>query len=188
MNMETQPPETLSANTVSSEVPHGPLATLEHLGDATGFVERIFGMIEKIQLFEGFERPEIRLLCHFMQVYQAQPGQAIIHEGDAGDHMLLIVEGSVEILKNDLNGVRKRIGIVDTGKTLGEMSMIDGEPRFASCIAVTTTTVAVLDRDNLSRIIYEQPRLGAKILMELVLMLSQRLRQTSAQLVNQKDA
>jgi CRP-like cAMP-binding protein len=77
--------------------------------------------------------------------------------------------------------------VVDPGKSLGEMSMIDGEPRFASCIAAEVCQIAVLSRENLARIILEQPVLGSKILMELVLMLSQRLRQTSARLVNYMD-
>ena len=47
--------------------------------------------------------------------------------------------------------------------------------------------LAVLDRENLARIIVEQPMLGAKILMELVLMLSQRLRSTSARLLTMMD-
>jgi len=47
--------------------------------------------------------------------------------------------------------------------------------------------LAVLSRENLARIILEQPILGAKILMELVLMLSQRLRQTSVKLVSLMD-
>jgi hypothetical protein len=47
--------------------------------------------------------------------------------------------------------------------------------------------IAVLSRENLARIILEQPILGAKILMELVLMLSQRLRQTSVKLVGLMD-
>jgi CRP-like cAMP-binding protein len=67
------------------------------------------------------------------------------------------------------------------------MSMIDGEPRFATCIAAAPTVLAVLDRENLARIIVEQPMLGAKILMELVLMLSQRLRSTSARLLHLMD-
>ena len=47
--------------------------------------------------------------------------------------------------------------------------------------------IAVLSRESLARIILEQPILGAKILMELVLMLSQRLRQTSVKLVSLMD-
>jgi CRP/FNR family cyclic AMP-dependent transcriptional regulator len=77
--------------------------------------------------------------------------------------------------------------MVEAGKTLGEMSMIDGEPRFATCIATERTVLAVLDREHLARIIVEQPMLGAKILMELVLMLSQRLRSTSGRLLQLMD-
>jgi CRP/FNR family transcriptional regulator, cyclic AMP receptor protein len=47
--------------------------------------------------------------------------------------------------------------------------------------------IAVLDRESLARIIVEQPLLGAKILMELVLMLSQRLRVTSQRLLGLLD-
>ena len=65
--------------------------------------------------------------------------------------------------------------------------MIDGEARFATCVAVEPVLVAALDRASLARIIVEQPMLGAKILMELVLMLSQRLRATSDRLMQLLD-
>jgi CRP-like cAMP-binding protein len=51
-------------------------------------------------------------------------------------------------------------------------------------VAIEPALVAGLHRESLARIIVEQPLLGAKILMEIVLMLSQRLRATSARLVN----
>ena len=72
---------------------------------------------------------------------------------------------------------------VTPGMTLGEMSMIDGEPRFATCIALKETTFAALTRDNMVKIILDRPSLGAKILIKLVTMLSQRLRHTSAMLL-----
>jgi len=101
--------------------------------------------------------------------------------------MLMLIEGKVEVLKRDRWNTPQMIAVVEAGKTLGEMSMIDGEARFATCVAAEPTVVAVLDRENLARIIVEQPMLGAKILMELVLMLSQRLRSTSARLLQLMD-
>lgn len=101
--------------------------------------------------------------------------------------MLLMIEGSVQVYKQDRWNTPQMIAAVDAGKTLGEMSMIDGEPRFATCVAAAPCVFAVLSRENLARIILEQPILGAKILMELVLMLSQRLRQTSVKLVSLMD-
>ncbi len=45
----------------------------------------------------------------------------------------------------------------------------------------------MLDRENLARIIVEQPMLGAKILMALVLMLSKRLHATGGPLLELMD-
>ena len=161
---------------------------MAYLGDAGQFVDRIFAIIERIQLFEDFEHDEIVALARYMRCYRARAGGEIIREGDEGDFMLLIVSGQCEIVKRDPMGEPKRIGLAGPGKTLGEMSMIDGQPRFATCIALEETVFAVLDRDQLSRIIADQPRLGIKILMELVLVLSQRLRVTSNKLVKHLDA
>ena len=163
------------------------LAHLEHLGDATKFSTQIHALIPKCDLLENFSPAEVRLLAHFMDVYQAPAGTEIIHEGEGGDFMLMLIEGRVEVHKRDRWKVQQMIAVVDAGKTLGEMSMIDGEPRFATCIAAEHTMLAVLDRENLARIIVEQPMLGAKILMELVLMLSQRLRSTSGRLLEMMD-
>ncbi|HJY78193.1 MAG TPA: cyclic nucleotide-binding domain-containing protein, partial [Burkholderiales bacterium] len=100
---------------------------------------------------------------------------------------MLVIEGRVDVAKRDRWNTPQLIAQVEPGRTLGEMSMIDGEPRFATCVAVEPTLVAVLNRENLARIIVEQPLLGAKLLMELVLMLSQRLRATSGKLLDLID-
>ena len=163
------------------------LAHLEHLGDATKFSPQIHALIPRCDLLENLSPAAVRLLAHFMDVYQAPLGTEIIREGDGGDFMLMLIEGKVEVHKRDRWNVPQLIAVVEAGKTLGEMSMIDGEPRFATCIAAEPTVVAVLDRENLARIIVEQPMLGAKILMELVLMLSQRLRSTSGRLLQLID-
>lgn len=163
------------------------LMHLKHVGDASQFAAKMHRMITYSPLFENFNMAEIRLMSQFMQVYSAEPGQEIIREGEQGDFMLLIIEGSAEVFKQDRWNTPKLIATVDSGKTLGEMSMIDGEPRFATCVAAEPCVIAVLSRESLARIILEQPILGAKILMELVLMLSQRLRQTSVKLVSLMD-
>ena len=163
------------------------LAHLEHLGDATKFSQQIHALIPKCTLLENFSPGEVRLLAHFMDVYRAQPGVEVIREGDGGDFMLMLVEGKIEVLKRDRWNTPQLLAVVEAGRTLGEMSMIDGEARFATCVAVEPALIAVLDRESLARIIVEQPLLGAKILMELVLMLSQRLRVTSERLLGLLD-
>ena len=166
---------------------HQQLAHLEPLGDATRFAEQMRALIPKCRLLENFSGAEVRLLAHFMVVYKAEPGVEIIREGDGGDFMLMVLEGEVEVHKRDRWNTPQLLATVEAGRTLGEMSMIDGEARFAICIATQPVVFAVLDRENLARIIVEQPLLGAKILMELVLILSQRLRTTSERLLGLLD-
>jgi len=163
------------------------LAHLESLGDATQFAPQMHALIPKCPLLENFSQPEVLLLAHFMEVYRAGPGAEIIREGDGGDFMMMLLEGRIEVHKRDRWNSPQLLAAVEAGRTLGEMSMIDGEPRFATCIATEPCLIAVLDRESLARIIVEQPLLGAKVLMELVLMLSHRLRATSQRLLGLLD-
>jgi CRP-like cAMP-binding protein len=163
------------------------LSHLEYLGDAIRFSNQIHALIPKCTLLENFSPAEVRLLAHFMEIYRAETGMEIIREGEGGDFMMMIVEGKVDVNKRDRWNTPQLIAQVDAGRILGEMSMIDGEARFATCVALEPTMIAVLDRESLARIIVEQPLLGAKLLMELVLMLSQRLRATSQRLLGLMD-
>ena len=160
---------------------------LEHLGDATQFAAKMQALIPKCNLLENFSYGEVQALAHFMHAYRAESGVEIIREGDGGDFMLMLVEGRAEVYKRDRWNTPQLLATVEAGRTLGEMSMIDGDARFATCLAAEPTIIAVLDRESLARIIVEQPLLGAKVLMELVLMLSQRLRSTSERLLGMLD-
>lgn len=160
------------------------LDALESRGDGTAFAEQIFTRVRHAQFFAAFNRDDIAELARYMRIYHAQPGQAIIREGDTGDYMLLLISGEVDVYKENLVGEKQHLASVTPGMTLGEMSMIDGEPRFASCVALQAATFGVLTRANMGKIILENPSLGAKILIRLVTMLSQRLRHTSSMLLH----
>ncbi|HYA21185.1 MAG TPA: cyclic nucleotide-binding domain-containing protein [Burkholderiales bacterium] len=160
------------------------LAALDHLGEGTAVAEQIFGMINRSQFFAELDREDVGKLASFMQLYRAQPGQVIIHENDPGDFMLLLIQGQVDVFKKGRRDNDLRMTTILPGMTVGEMSMIDGEPRFATCVAKETSTFAVLTRDSMIKIILDQPKLGAKILIKLVTLLSQRLRQTSQKLLD----
>lgn len=160
------------------------LQKLEYLGDAKTIVDKVFDMMGHSKFFLDFTQENVERLCAYMKVYRAHPGEMIIREGDVDDYMLMIIEGRVNIVKTDSHGERRPMTIVGPGATLGEMSMIDGEPRFATCIALDATTFAVISRDSMVNIILEQPALGSKILIKLVTLLSQRLRETSSNLLH----
>jgi CRP/FNR family transcriptional regulator, cyclic AMP receptor protein len=159
------------------------IPTLQALGDAVAFVDRNQESVAHAPMFSSFSREETSALASAMQAYQVEPLTAFIFEGDAGDFMVFLLEGEVEVFKGYATMKEKLIAAVGPGKTLGEMSLIDGEPRFATCVSVGRVIFFVLSRAGLERLLSEQPALAAKILMQLAALLNQRLRNISDKLL-----
>lgn len=157
--------------------------SIERLGLGTAFVPLIEKVLREGALLAEFDADALQRFAGFLQIYRVGTGVPFIIEGDPGDFMVLVLEGYVEVFKKGPDAERSLVGVAAPGKTLGEMSLVDGEPRFATCIAATPVTFAALPRKGLERIMKDHPHLGQKILLQLVLLLNQRLRHVSAQLL-----
>ncbi|MCX7273119.1 MAG: cyclic nucleotide-binding domain-containing protein [Burkholderiales bacterium] len=170
---------------VPRQTPHERLMSmgLRPVGRASEFADEIHDLMSKTPLFSGLDIDETRQLGSFMYVYEAPPGVTIITEGESGDFMMLLMSGMVDVLRRNRYNYPSRIAVANAGHALGEMSMFDGEPRFASCVTLEHVRIAVLTRDALMLVLADQPKVGNKILLKLVQLLSERLRQTSAKLV-----
>lgn len=152
---------------------------IESLGNAEGFLDDIMESLDCIKLFEGFNSDELKVLCHFMHCYAAPRDYVLIEEGSHGDFLLLILTGTVRVIKTaSVHGV-KEIAEVGAGTSLGELSLIDGRPRFAACITSVPTDFAVLTRDALNELLIHYPRLANKFLLVLLQMMTLRMRETS---------
>ena len=174
----------------SKPTPHERLLSmgLRPIGRASEFYDEIHALMAKTPLFSGLDIDETRKLGAFMYVYEAPPGVTMISEGEAGDFMTLLMSGMIDVLRRNRYNYPSRIAVAHAGHALGEMSMFDGEPRFASCVTLEYSRVAVLTRDALMLVLNDEPKLGNKILLKLVQLLSERLRQTSAKLVSYLEA
>jgi CRP-like cAMP-binding protein len=153
-------------------------------------LSRCPGLLQESPLLQDFTPAEADLLGSMMLHVLASPGQMLIAEGDATDWMMLLLSGTVDVGKRvspdadrDLRGDNTRLAVLRPGAVLGEMSMFDGEPRYASCWALGEVEVAVIDRHAVARLIKEHPAVGAKLLVKLTQLLAQRLRNTSNQLL-----
>ncbi|HMN79183.1 MAG TPA: cyclic nucleotide-binding domain-containing protein [Burkholderiaceae bacterium] len=161
---------------------------LKPIGRASEFADEIHVLMSRTPLFSGLDIDETRKLGAFMYVYEAPPGVTVINEGEGGDFMMLLMNGMVDVLRRNRYNYPSRIAVAHAGHALGEMSMFDGEPRFASCVTLEYSRIAVLTRDALMLVLTDEPKLGNKILLKLVQLLSERLRQTSAKLVSYLEA
>jgi CRP/FNR family transcriptional regulator, cyclic AMP receptor protein len=168
---------------------------LQDLGDAQEALQREADQLrQSASLLEDFKLEELAILGAAMRRVSAQPGQILINEGEAGDWMLLILQGTVDVTKrimhHDAAGQPtssllevSRLAVVRTGASLGEMSMLDSELRNATCTAIDQVQAAILTRSAIGQLIQQHPAVGAKLLIKITQLLAQRLRNTSAQLV-----
>lgn len=144
----------------------------------------LLAMLQGSQFFGDFPAPEIETLTQYVQASSAAPETVIFREGDRGGFMCLVIAGSAEIFKQDNKYGSKRIGSIGPGKPIGEMALVDGEQRSATCICPEASTLVMLTREQFVRIIREHPALSVNILLKIVTLMSRRLRQTSGQLVD----
>ena len=162
--------------------------------EVLGACERLSHNAELLQLsplLRDFTPAEADLLGASMLLVRAQPGQLLIAEDEASDWMMLLIRGTVDVGKRKVGagidghepGDTTRLAVLKEGAALGEMSMLDGEPRYASCWALSEVEAAVLSRAAVGRLITANPAVGAKLLVKLTQLLAQRLRNTSSQLV-----
>lgn len=147
-------------------------------------------LLEQSPVLQDFTPAEADALGALMLHVRARPGQMLIVEGNADDWMMLLLRGTVDVGKRlgpeaerEERGDNTRIAVLRTGAVLGEMSMLDGEPRFASVWALSEVEAAVMDREGVARLIRTRPDVGAKLLVKLTQGLAQRLRNTSGQMI-----
>jgi CRP-like cAMP-binding protein len=154
-------------------------------------LSRCGDLLSSSPLLQDFTADEADLLGATMLRVRAEPGQLLIEEGEASDWMMVLLTGTVDVGKRKIGASSDdqdatdttRLAVIKEGAVIGEMSMLDGEPRYASCWALSQVEAAVLSRAAVSHLIAEQPAVGAKLLVKLTQLLAQRLRNTSSQLV-----
>lgn len=158
-------------------------AGLEAFGFCTGLSRHGPQWRHDAVLLEDLTDAEADALGGFMLRVRAQPGQVLIREGEVGDWMLLILSGTVDVTKQTESGESSRLAVIKEGAAVGEMSMFDASPRYATCTAIEPVEAALLTRATIAKLIAEHPKVAAKLLVKLTQLLAQRLRNTSNQLV-----
>jgi CRP/FNR family transcriptional regulator, cyclic AMP receptor protein len=72
--------------------------------------------------------------------------------------------------------------VLGPGSLIGEMGLLDGAPRSASCIAMSEVRCALLTRDALNQLLNDDPSTAAKLMMAISLRIAQRMRESQEKL------
>jgi HEAT repeat protein/ATP/ADP translocase len=102
----------------------------------------------------------------------------VIEQGTAGDKMYIVVAGGLEVRRYDEGGQEGGLRVAELGEkqVVGEMSLLDDEPRSASVISMTQCRLLSLERGDLERIL----RRYSSIAFSMMRILSKRLRENMA--------
>jgi hypothetical protein len=92
------------------------------------------------------------------------PRAKIFHEGDAGSFMCIIHTGQVAVQKTTGDGQLVTIATLRSGRSFGEMAVLDGERRSASCVAASNCQLLNLGKDSLEKMLNDAPKIAAKII------------------------
>jgi CRP-like cAMP-binding protein len=153
-------------------------------GGGSAFRPELLRSIEHVDLLADLEWREIELLAGYMQAYEADPGCIVFREGEAGSYMGFLVRGRIKIRKETEDVHETVIWIEGQGRSIGEMALIDGEPRSATCEVTEQATLLLLTRHNFTRLAAEWPRVALKLLLRITKLISRRLRLTSGRLID----
>lgn len=134
------------------------------------------------RLFEGLERsvlediaPDVGLIC-------LEEGEIIFHEGDPGDLLYLVGEGSVKISKTGRGGQQETLGFIHSGSFFGEMALLDGQPRSAMATAAERTILGAMSEHTFQHILELAP---SRLHMNFLRSVTERLRSVNSHFINE---
>jgi CRP/FNR family cyclic AMP-dependent transcriptional regulator len=139
-------------------------------------------LILNIPIFSRLKGEELSSVEQYMKILDVIPGEIVFEEGDRGDYVCFVVEGSLEVEKKTESGESIVISSLSRGRSIGEMAIIDDLPRSATVKAKDKSTLLTLSREDFDYLLAKHPDIGVKILKGLARLLSMNLRKTSNRL------
>jgi len=135
---------------------------------------------------EALTLEEALTVVDYMAPLAIDAGVTIVYEGetDDGGFMLLVLAGEVTVESEPVQFDEDNllVRVLGPGSLMGELSLLDGAPRSATCVASTDIFAAVLTRERFLELLRQDPRVGAKLLLAVSQRLADHLRATTHKL------
>ena len=131
-----------------------------------------------VPLFKSLDATELTKFGELVREKSYPKGSVILFEDDPGDSLFVVRSGRVKVVLVAEDGREVILGILGVGEHVGELSLIDDQPRSAHVIAMEDTTLLVLRRDDFRRRVEASPAVAWSLLTEL----SRRLRRADGKI------
>jgi CRP-like cAMP-binding protein len=150
----------------------------------TSTINERASMLDKTRWASVFSYRDLQILASYLSAYKVPKGTVLLQEGARELNLYVLVSGKVDVYKKASSQQDQLIAHVSAGMTLGEMALIDGQPRSATALTAEEVLVLVMSKEEFLRLTEDNPRVALKLYGYVASLLSQRLRQVSAKLAD----
>jgi small-conductance mechanosensitive channel/CRP-like cAMP-binding protein len=118
-------------------------------------------LLAHTELFQYLETAELRELAAKMRHVHFKQGEKVIKQGETGDSMFILAEGLLHVfLSGNGNGAEVRVGQLVPGEFFGEMSLLTGEPRGATILAMTDVVAHEITKESMTDLLSKRPQVA----------------------------
>jgi CRP/FNR family transcriptional regulator, cyclic AMP receptor protein len=117
-------------------------------------------LLHEVPLFSMLSRRQLRGIARECSEVHYQPGDVLMRELEPGQHMLTIISGTADVVRRGTS-----VATVGPGDAVGEMSLLDDEPRSAAVVATEPVTALVLYRTVFKKVLADNPSMCTKLLL-----------------------
>jgi len=142
--------------------------------------------IEGIDLFQNMTVREAKIASLMAYTKDLEKGTLLFTQGEIGDEMYVVLSGSISIFL-DKNEKRTDLVRLKKGNTFGEMGLFRKAERSANAEASEKTRLLVVNRDCLEPLKKRNPKIAAKLFLNLAHRLQSSLKETDERLLTQKE-
>lgn len=128
------------------------------------------------ELFGPLDPHAAGVLREEAEAVRLPAGSVLMHQGEAGDCLWLVVSGRIDVFLVGDDGDEQHLDEVGPGETLGEMALLSSEPRSASARALTDTELIRLSRAGFDHVLQDHPGSAEVVARVVVDRLNRRLR------------
>lgn len=130
-------------------------------------VERV-ALLRHVEIFAHTPGRVLAGLAHVLEEVDFPPGAVLMEAGAVEDWLFIVIDGEVEVVRPDR---RIRMG---AGSVVGEMEVLDAQPRSATIVAITAVRAFRLQKAGFDEALRLRPEIAVGVINELV----RRLRET----------
>lgn len=124
-------------------------------------IEKV-AVLKTIDIFADTPDYVLASVARIVEELSLLPGESFINQGDLGDSMYLVVEGNVRVHRGD-----RTIITLGPGKAVGELAVLDPEPRSASVTAIDDAFVFRIAKDAFDEAMADRPEIAQGVIRAL---------------------